>query len=91
MMLNTYLRLCTTGGLLLLSYFMNACHSVPVTGRSALNMASEEEVIKMSAEAFQSIKNQNRISKNPKYQAIVNKVGQRIADANSWDIQNANW
>ncbi len=90
-MLNINLRLSIALGILILSSLLTACHTVPVTGRAALSMASEDELIKMSAEAFQSIKNQYPISRNPKYNAIVNKVGQRIADANSWDILNADW
>ena len=51
-MLNIYLRLSIAVGILILSSFLTACHTVPVTGRAALSMASEDEVIKMSAEAF---------------------------------------
>ena len=45
----------------------------------------------MSNEGFQSIKNQNPISRNPKYNAMVKKVGKRIADTNSLGILNADW
>ena len=91
MMSNTIVRLSIIGGLLFLSILITACHTVPVTGRAALNMASDEEVIRLSDEAFDAMKRQYNQSRNPKYRAIVNRVGQRIAAAISWDIQNADW
>lgn len=46
-------------GILVLSFLTAACHTVPINGRAALSMASEDGVIKKSTEAFQSINNQN--------------------------------
>jgi len=91
MMLNNKLRLRITGGLILLLFLMSACSTVPVTGRVALDMVSDEEVIKMSAEAFGEMKRRYPQSRNPQYRAIVERVGKRITDAISWDIQNADW
>ena len=67
------------------------CYSVPVTGRSSINLASDTKVIEMSFEQFEMIKAQNKISRNPRYNQMVQEVGDRIASVVGWDILNPDW
>ena len=62
----------------MLSLLIAAYHTIPVTGRAVLSIASEDEVIKKITEAFQSINIQNPKSRNPKYNVMVKELGKRI-------------
>ncbi len=76
-------------GLLLLVF--SGCYTVPVTGRSGVNMVSDEYVIKESIKQFDQMKAQYPLSRNVKYINMVRQVGRKIADAASGDIYLANW
>ena len=71
--------------------FFASCSTVPVTGRSQVSLVSDEEVVKMSDEMFQQMKLQYRVSRNPKYLAMVERVGEQIADVAVFDIGLADW
>lgn len=75
-------------GLLL---FSPGCHEVPVTGRSAMNMVSEEAVLKLSAEAFADMKKQYRVSTNRAYTERVQRIGEKLARVAFWDVPGADW
>ncbi len=65
-----------------------ACETVPVTGRSQLNLIDEQTEAKLGAEAFQEIKAKSRISRDPQANAMVQRVAQRIANASGYE---ADW
>lgn len=69
----------------------SGCHEVPVTGRSAVNLVSDEHVTKLSIEEFEKIKSSQRLSRNRAHIAIVNRVGQRLSQAAFWDMPLADW
>ena len=75
------------GAVLLLA----GCYKVPVTGRSAVNMVSDEAVIKVSAEAFAEIKKQTPLTRNRAYQDRVQRIGERLAKVAFWDVPAADW
>lgn len=75
-------------GLLLL---FTACYTVPVTGRSSFSMLSDSELAQMSAEQFAQMKQEFPISSDPKYTAMVDRVGRRIAEAAEDDIPYSDW
>ncbi len=77
--------------ILLITLVISSCHTVPVTGRSALSLVSDEKVIQMSVQQFDEMKAQTGVSYNKKYNAIVQRVGQRIAAAAADDIPDADW
>ena len=58
-----------------------ACETVPVTGRSQFNVVDESTEQKLGEQAFAEIKAKSKISKDPAANAMVQRVGQRIAQA----------
>lgn len=58
-----------------------ACETVPVTGRTQLNMVDEGTEQKLGEQAFGEIKAKSKISKDPAANAMVQRVGQRVAAA----------
>lgn len=74
------------------SQFLAAgCYQVPVTGRTAINMVSDQEVVKQSLAAFNEVKKKNRISRDPAMNAMVERVGERLAHVAFWDVPDADW
>ena len=65
-------------GLILL---MAGCASAPYTGRRQLLFTSEGSETRMGYQAFQQIKRQYKVSRDPETNALVTRVGRRIAEA----------
>jgi predicted Zn-dependent protease len=65
-------------GLILL---MAGCASAPYTGRHQLLFTSEGSETRMGYQAFQQIKRQYKVSRDPETNALVTRVGRRIAEA----------
>jgi predicted Zn-dependent protease len=57
------------------------CETVPVTGRSQFNVVDPQTEAKLGDEAFAEIKAKSKISQDPKINAMVQRVAQRIAQA----------
>jgi predicted Zn-dependent protease len=57
------------------------CASAPYTGRSQILFSSEGSETRMGYQAFEQIKRQYRVSRDPEANALVTQVGQRIAAA----------
>ena len=74
----------------LLSVF-TACTTVPVTGRQTMHLVSSEQLASASASQFGRLKAETPISTDPTYNAMVQRVGERIAYAASNDLPNADW
>ena len=79
-----------SAGLILL-LFVSGCSTVPVTGRSQLNLISADEEIKLGLSSFEQIKKETPISKDATANALVQKVGKRIAAVAGPDMPNAQW
>lgn len=60
---------------------MSGCSTVAVTDRSQLNLVSTEEEEKQGAQAFNEVKSSSRLSGDPKMNAMLRRVGERIAKA----------
>ena len=67
------------------------CITVPQTGRSALHLVPSNQLASMSASQFGQLKQQTPISRNPAYNAMVRRVGDRIAYVAGPDMPNAQW
>lgn len=67
------------GILFLFSALVIACYKAPVTGRNQLILLSPAHEAQLGLEAFQQLSKQEKISKNPSYNASVERVAQRIA------------
>jgi len=89
MKMKTYLL---SGGLLIAVYLSwGGCSTVPVTGRSQLSLVSAGEETQMGLSAFSQMKSNTPISKDPAANALVQKVGKRIAAIADKDMKNAQW
>ena len=60
--------------------FLANCQRAPGTARDQLIFISEEKEIAMGVAAFRGVLKQARLSANPEVNAMVNRVGRRIAD-----------
>ena len=67
--------------ILLLLGFVPACETVPITGRSQLNLLSEPDEIKMGIQAYQEVTSKAKVSSSSVQNAQVNRVAQRIIGA----------
>jgi len=69
----------------------SGCGIVPVTGRSQLNLMSPSEEMQLGLTSFEETKKQIPISKDAAANAMVQRVGQRIAAVAGKDMPNAQW
>jgi predicted Zn-dependent protease len=67
--------------LLLLAILLPACETVPITGRSQLNLLSEPDEIQMGIQAYKEVTSKAKLSGNAVYNAQVGRVAQRIIAA----------
>ncbi len=57
------------------------CRTTPITQRRQLLLVPESQEIQMGVAAYDEVKTKNKISTNAKYNEVVTRVGQRLADA----------
>ncbi len=69
----------------------SGCSTVPVTGRSQLNLMTPSEEMQLGLTSFEETKKQVPISKDAAANAMVQRVGQRIAAVASKDMPEAQW
>ena len=69
----------------------SGCSTVPVTGRAQLNLMSPGQEMQLGLTSFEDTKKQVPISQDAKANALVQKVGQRIAALAAADMPNAQW
>jgi predicted Zn-dependent protease len=75
---------------LLAGLVLSGCATVPYTNRHQFNVVSEDEENQMGAQAFAEVKAKNKISADPQMNALVVRVGKKIAAAAEkpgWDWQ----
>ena len=65
----------------LMVLFLTGCATVPYTNRHQFNIISNDEEIQMGLQAYTDVKKKNKISHNPEVNAMVERVGKRIAAA----------
>ncbi len=65
-----------------------ACSTVPVTGRSSLNLIPDGELTSMSLQSYNEFLAQAPISKDQQAIATVRRVGERIASATETYLKN---
>lgn len=74
----------------LLIVIATGCTTVPHTGRSALHLVPEGQLEADAALQFNQLKQQTPISNDPTYNAMLRRVGERIADVATPDMPTAN-
>ena len=80
-----------TGVLAVLLTLVSGCDTVPVTGRTQLNLISSGQEQQLGLTAFDQLKKTTPISHDPAANALVQKVGKRIAAVAGADMPNAQW
>ena len=60
---------------------LSACTTVPITGRSQLNLIPGSSMLAMSAQEYGTFLKENKVSANPEQTATVQRVGVRIQQA----------
>lgn len=88
---NFILRGLACGALAALLFVAGGCTTVPVTGRSQLNLLSPGQELQLGLSAFNDLKKSTPISKDAAANALLQKVGQRIAAVASPDMPDAQW
>ena len=81
-------------GLLLLPavLLLAGCYTVPVTGRSALNLVDDKEVTKMSIAAFNDMKSHYPLSRDKERVDQLQRVGERLERVIPWwEMGDADW
>lgn len=78
-------------GILVLALLVQACSTVPVTGRRGLSLVSSEEEMQLGLSSFDQLKKETPISQDPAANAMVQRVGKRIAAIAAKDMPNAQW
>lgn len=74
-------RMRHAGSVLALAATLAACTTVPITGRSSLNLIPEQELLSMSLTSYQDFLDQAKLSDDPEAVAMVRRVGERMAAA----------
>lgn len=70
------LSLATMGLILVIIW---ACATAPITGRSQLQLVSEDQEIALGLRAYQELLSQAKLSQDPAIIEMVNRIGWRIA------------
>lgn len=79
------------GALAVLAAWLTGCTTVPVTGRSQFNLMSSGQEMQLGLTSFTDLKKQTPISQNAAVNALVQKVGKRIAAVAQPDMPGAQW
>ena len=66
---------------LIISGLIYSCSTVPITGRSQLDLIPDNEMLSMSFQQYDQFLKDNKESTNKQQIALVKKVGKRVADA----------
>ncbi|MCB0492053.1 MAG: M48 family metallopeptidase [Cyclobacteriaceae bacterium] len=61
--------------------FLYACATVPVTGRRQMSLISSAEINQMSADQYQQVLRESKLSSNQEQVAMVKRVGNNIKNA----------
>ena len=75
----------------LLAVILSGCDTVPVTGRSQLNLMSPGQEMQLGLTSFNQLKKDTPVSHDPAANALVQKVGHRIAAVADKDMPGAQW
>jgi predicted Zn-dependent protease len=75
----------------MLAMILSGCDTVPVTGRTQINLMSTGEEAQLGLTSFNQLKKDTPISHDPAANALVQKVGHRIAGVADKDMPGAQW
>ncbi len=81
MLILTFIRKTAFLPLLLIALVLAGCTTVPYTERSQFMMVSETEEVRIGEEAFEKVKAESKLNRDPRLNALLRRVGLRIARA----------
>ena len=84
-------RVYSFGSTIILLLTLAACATAPITGRRQLNFIGEGQEMQLGMTEFERMKDSTPISRDPQLNALVQKVGRKIAAAANEDLPNAQW
>src|SRR4051794_6498118 len=84
-------RVFSLGLTLLFLMVFAGCTTEPITGRKQLSLVNADQEMQLGLSEFEKMKQDTPISKDPQANALLQKVGKRIAAVASKDIPNAQW
>ncbi|GAA0894281.1 M48 family metallopeptidase [Fulvivirga kasyanovii] len=67
--------------LFLLGLFLYSCATVPVTGRKQLSLVPNSEILPLSYDQYSQVLQENKLSDNQQWTAMVKNVGNKIKGA----------
>jgi len=70
---------------------ITGCRTVSETGRHQLNLVSSDQEMQLGLTAFDQVKKDTPVDHDPRDNALVSKVGSRIAQQAAKDLPNAKW
>jgi predicted Zn-dependent protease len=71
--------------------FFQACTTVPVTGRREINLVSSGDEVQLGLSSFDQLKKDTPVNHDPDINAMVQRVGKKIAEIASKDMAGAQW
>jgi predicted Zn-dependent protease len=84
-------RILLCGLVAALTVMFSGCTTVPVTGRKQFNLLSTGQEMELGLTSFNELKKETPISKDAAVNALVQKVGKRIAAVAQPDMPEAQW
>src|SRR5260221_753413 len=72
-------------------FLLYGCSTAPVTGRRQLKLVSAVKETKLGLTSFEQLKTNTPINHDPAINAMVQRVGKRIAQVADKDMPNAQW
>jgi predicted Zn-dependent protease len=72
-------------------FTLTGCSTVPITGRSQLNLVSAEQETQLGLSSFDQLKKDTPINHDPAINSQVQRVGKRIAAVAGKDLPDAQW
>ena len=79
------------GALFSAALLVCGCNTVPVTGRHELNFVSSDQEMALGLSSFDQLKKDTPVNHDPSVNAMVERVGKRIAQVAGKDLPNAQW
>ncbi len=77
----TFIRKTAFIRLLVILLVLAGCATVPYTERSQFMMVSEAEEVRIGRAAFEKVKAESKLNRDPRLNALLRRVGRRIARA----------
>lgn len=86
-----HLKFLLAVALVATGFLLTGCDTVPITGRSQVNFIPADKEMALGLSSFDTLKKSTPISQDAAANALVQKVGKRIATIAGADMKDAQW